>query len=217
MAIAAGILITVALITAFIPFLSFLTWIIVLLGMIFAIIALTKRQGLRGLSITSLCVGPIAFIIAVIVSISTIAMMSDGPAAGSADARIGDAPVTVDPNSYPGLSERELALLIKDPEDHVGDHFTVYSVVTQFDAATGECNFRANVAHDRLEETWNYDENVMFVAGDAEETCPELDNVVEGDVVKVLATASGSMDYATQIGGNTTVPLFRVDQIQIRN
>jgi hypothetical protein len=40
-----------------------------------------------------------------------------------------------------------------------------------------------------------------------------LEDFVEDDMVVMNVTSLGSFSYDTQIGGNTTVPLFTVDKI----
>jgi hypothetical protein len=43
----------------------------------------------------------------------------------------------------------------------------------------------------------------------------QLDDLVEDDVFRATVTVLGSMDYDTQIGGNTTVPLLEVSSIKV--
>jgi hypothetical protein len=45
----------------------------------------------------------------------------------------------------PELTERDLALLVKSPDSHKGKIIVLYARITQFDAATGLCTFRANI------------------------------------------------------------------------
>ncbi|RII42699.1 hypothetical protein DWB68_06015 [Galactobacter valiniphilus] len=113
------------------------------------------------------------------------------------------------------LSVRDLNKLVKKPDSSKGKSFVLYGQVTQFDAATGECVFRANVSESRQSSKYNYEHNSMLVAGDTESDCSILDDVVTDDIVKVHATSMGSYSYDTQIGGNTTVPMFYVDKITV--
>ena len=111
------------------------------------------------------------------------------------------------------LSERNLALLVKDPESHKGQTIVLYARITQFDAATGACTFRANIAYKRMENTWDYEENSVFRGGDGYSNCPALSGFVNDDEVRITATSLGSVSYETQIHGNTTVPAFRVEEM----
>ncbi|PQZ92303.1 hypothetical protein CQ018_12425 [Arthrobacter sp. MYb227] len=124
-----------------------------------------------------------------------------------------DAKAKID-NAKP-MTSRDLARLVKKPDSAKGDVVVVYGNITQFDAATGDCTFRANVAHTRMSSSWKYEHNSMFVGGDGEEECPKLDDVVADDNVKIVATSLGSFSYDTQVGGNTTVPLFKVEKISL--
>lgn len=111
------------------------------------------------------------------------------------------------------LSERDLALLVKSPDSHSGKSMVIYARITQFDAATGRCTFRANISHKKMESTWDYGENSIFRGGDGGSDCPSLEGFVVDDEVRMTVTSLGSISYETQIGGNTTVPAFRVEKI----
>lgn len=111
------------------------------------------------------------------------------------------------------LNSRSLQRIVKDPDGHIGETVVLFGNVTQFDSATGQCIFRANIGHANMRK-WDYDHNAMVVAGDWSTTCPELDDVLQDDEVKITATVLRSHSYDTQIGGRTTVPLFEVSKIQ---
>lgn len=111
------------------------------------------------------------------------------------------------------LSERDLALLVKSPDSYSGKTMIIYARITQFDAATGKCIFRANIAHKKMESSWEYDQNSVFRGGDGSSNCPSLDGFVTDDEVRITATSLGYVSYETQIRGNTTVPAFKVEAI----
>lgn len=113
------------------------------------------------------------------------------------------------------MSSRNLARLVKKPDGATGDVAVLYGEITQFDAATGECAFRANIAHAKMSSTWKYEHNSMFVGGDGISDCPKLEDFVADDEVKIVATSMGSYSYDTQAGGNTTVPKFKVEKISL--
>lgn len=118
-------------------------------------------------------------------------------------------------NAQPA-TERELALLVKDPDAHIGDIMVVYGEITQFDSATGPCIFRANIAHQNMADTWDYDHNSIFMAAEEEDgTCPMLNDFIADDEVQITATGMGSYSYDTQIGGSTTVPMFIINKIKL--
>lgn len=117
-------------------------------------------------------------------------------------------------DAAPELAERDLALLVKNPDGHTGKTIVLYARITQFDAATGECVFRANVAHQKMENSWDYSENALFGGEGGKAGCSALEGYVADDEVRVTATSLGSVSYETQIRGNTTVPAFRVEKIE---
>lgn len=111
------------------------------------------------------------------------------------------------------VSVRELSLIVKKPDSHTGETVVVFGEVTQFDSATGACIFRANIAPANMANTWDYDHNAIFTAGDGDADCPKLDPIVADDQVRMTATVVSAFSYDTQIGGSTTVPLFKVEKI----
>lgn len=113
------------------------------------------------------------------------------------------------------LSERDLALLAKKPDGHKGETMVVYGKITQFDAATGVCTFRANIGHTNMAQTYSYDHNSIFTGGDSKTDCPVLGDFVADDEVRITATSLGSFSYDTQVGGNTTVPMFKVEAMSL--
>jgi hypothetical protein len=115
-------------------------------------------------------------------------------------------------NAQP-LGAREFALLVKDPDSHKGKVFRVFGEVNQFDAATGDEQFLASSgpAKSAIEYGFTeYDQNTLFTG-----SAQQLASIVEGDVFSAVVEVSGTESYDTQIGGNTTVPKFRVLAIEV--
>ncbi|MFI7515708.1 hypothetical protein ACIBVK_19680 [Micromonospora echinofusca] len=114
------------------------------------------------------------------------------------------------PPSYKTLSERQWKLIAKNPDAYVGRTYVVFGRVTQFDAATGVDTFRANVAHRRMADEYDYETNTLLTGSAA-----DLDNLVEDDIFRANVTVLSAFSYDTQIGGETTVPLLQVDSIKV--
>ncbi|MFJ5694783.1 hypothetical protein ACIP9X_13125 [Arthrobacter sp. NPDC093125] len=112
-------------------------------------------------------------------------------------------------------SPRDLSLVAKNPDAYLGQTMVVYANITQFDAATGKCTFRANIAHTVMAQSYEYEHNSIFTGGDGDSNCPALADFVTDDQVRITATSMGSFSYDTQIGGNTTVPMFKVENITL--
>ncbi len=72
LSITAFVLGLVALVFAFIPGLSFAAWLPAIGAIVFGIIALAKKSGKRGLAISGLILGPIGWLIAIIVSVGAV-------------------------------------------------------------------------------------------------------------------------------------------------
>lgn len=207
LAVSASIFMGFGLITSFIPVLSFISWAFLLVGVICAIIALVKKQKLKALSITALCVAPVALLIAIVVSFITLSDFGQT----SASAPVATGPVVAD--QYETPEERDLALLVKDADPHIGEKVALYGVITQFDTATGDCMFRANAGREQGEYAWDYDHNIVFIAGAVD--CDELVGFVEDDTIRVLATIAGTQEYSGIFSQEIAVPLMQVDQIEL--
>jgi hypothetical protein len=100
-------------------------------------------------------------------------------------------------------------LIARNPDSAVGDTIVVFAEVTQFDAATGTDTFRANVGATRPAAEYELETNTILSGDEA-----VLNDVVAGDVLEVHAVVAGAVDYETQIGGSTTVPLLAVAQVE---
>ncbi len=111
--------------------------------------------------------------------------------------------------SYVAISARTWALIVKDPDKYFGRGYKLWACITQFDAATGPDVFRGNASY-RDEPDWYLaSDNALFGGDEA-----KLADFVQGDVVAMTVVDGGSYSYDTQIGGNTTVPIFRVVTIK---
>ncbi|KUI15404.1 hypothetical protein AU191_06735 [Mycolicibacterium acapulense] len=108
----------------------------------------------------------------------------------------------LDRSTYATVTQRDFALMAKDPDAWAGRKIVVYGVITQFDSATGATSFRADTGPAPVMDVYDYDQNTMITARDADMVA----NFVEKDRVTMYVEVQGSMTYETQIGGSTTVP-----------
>lgn len=185
---------------------------------------------------TGIVTAAVGLIIAIIVSIAFIAAVGataeqTGNAPGTAAAEKTESNTTEVPaesakpapetpaedelSEFVELNSREYALLVKDPDGHVGESIIIYGVVTQFDAATGTCSFRANTSNTQQTNSFDYSTNTMLIAGDGTSDCPVVSDIVQEDHVKLWVTSLGSYTYDTQIGGSTVVPLFEILKLDL--
>lgn len=117
----------------------------------------------------------------------------------------------IDLSGYKELDSREWAQVLKNPDAFIGDTIVVYGQITQFDAATGTDSFRAEAYYMNAGSDIYYEGENSYFTGDEE----MLRKYVADDIVKMWVTSLGSYSYDTQAGGNTTVPLFSVDEIEL--
>lgn len=97
---------------------------------------------------------------------------------------------------------------MKAPDDYIGRGYKLWACITQFDAATGPDMFRADASYQN-EEYWALDGENTFFSGEQ----AQLSDFVTDDVVAMNVISLGSYSYDTQVGGNTTVPMFEVVKI----
>jgi hypothetical protein len=109
------------------------------------------------------------------------------------------------------VSKRQWAKIVKKPKSYKGDKYIIYGQVTQFDSATGDDNFLADTAHRNTMSYGFFDGENTLLTGSAK----QLNDLVEDDVFRASVTVLGKIDYDTQIGGNTTVPLLEVNSIKV--
>ncbi|MFE1950736.1 hypothetical protein ACFW9D_09735 [Streptomyces sp. NPDC059524] len=111
---------------------------------------------------------------------------------------------------YRHLTARAWALIAKDPDAHTWEHYIVYGVVTQSDAATGAEMILADVDGVRHTDTYEYPTNTVI-----EGRAPDFAKVVEGDTFKAKVEVKGSLTYETQAGGETTAPELHADSVKV--
>lgn len=87
--------------------------------------------------------------------------------------------------------------------------YRLWACISQFDAATGADAFRSQTSFRKERYWWTSGDNAFFTGDEA-----QLEDVVAGDIVALGVRSLGSFSYDTQIGGNTTAPLFEVVSIK---
>lgn len=208
-----------------------------LAAVVVGIVALVKRQT-RWMALVGTILGSLGLITALIITLafssfmagfdSTQAKAPDSSTSASetpdaAAPAITEEPTAVPPpapaapdlSTFAPTDERTFALIAKDPDAYIGTNLIVFGSITQLDSATGRCNMLVSAGAAQTEFSYDYGQNTLATSGDGESDCPIFDPLVEGDHVKMWVTILGSYSYDTQIGGNTTVPLFEVLQAEL--
>ena len=214
--------------------LAFLAWLFTLPALILGIVGVASKGRKKGTSLAAIIVSSVAFLLAVIVSISVIASSSHSsgsqspnsptlkpsatptpskkPKSAPAKTEAPKPESTPKPTPHAVLNDREFQILLKDPDSQKGKKVTFYAYVAQFDSATGTCALLADIAPTEQPDSWSYTERA-WITSDSK-SCPALASVVQGDHLKIDATVWGSYTYDNTMGGGNTVPAFKLDSLQ---
>lgn len=140
-----------------------------------------------------------------VVAVIVIAFFAVAIAVGGKDTASDTAssdPAFLDRATYRPVSERDLQLIVKDPEKASGDKIVIFARVAQADSATGSSTIRVNVR--AVQESTEFGDNAVVVVDDPS----ILEPIVADDQVRLYVTVEGAQSYDTQIGGRTTAPKF---------
>ena len=102
----------------------------------------------------------------------------------------------------------------KDPDAFTGTCVHMWGYIVQWDANTGACSFRAELAGRYYQDWFEYDGNNYLAAGDLD-SCPELDGIDNNDFIEFWATGAGALTYDTTIGGSATAALWAIEKIAL--
>lgn len=237
LAIAALIVGILAFLTGLLPVVGAVLGIV---AVILGIVAVVKRQS-KGMAITAIVLGAIATVVSIVMAAGfasfvantsssgprsdpapvTTSAPAEEPEGSSAPANpepsepAAEEPAAPDLTTFEEVDDRTWALIVKDPDAHKGKELVLYGSIMQFDSATGRCAMIVHTEATQRESSYDYDQNVFAVAGDWQTSCPVFDPLVEDDHVKMWITVLESFSYDTQIGGNTTVPMVEVLQVEL--
>lgn len=114
------------------------------------------------------------------------------------------------PVTYAKVSSRAWSKIARDPSAHVGKTIVVYGGITQFDSATGNSMFRANVDGVRHSEWFDYDTNTVLTAPD-----PALiDDLATEDMFEAKVVVSGEFSYESTFGAELSTPELEIRSIR---
>ncbi len=117
-------------------------------------------------------------------------------------------PTLFKPSSYEEINERDFAIILKNPWDHVGRRVVLHGTVWQFDTATGGDHFLAEVG---TSPTGLMNNERAFMVGKASLLAP----FIEGDEVTMHVVVDGQMTYTSTEDEEITVPQFQVAMIEL--
>lgn len=120
-------------------------------------------------------------------------------------------PASGNATDYRGITQREYALIVKDPDAHEGEGLIVYGVVEQADSATGRFELRLDTSAVAQRDAYDYEHNTLVSTTDDD----MFADVVQGDLVTLHAEVVGTYTYETTLGGEMTVPHLNVGIIEV--
>lgn len=194
----------IAFLFGWVPFLGLLLG---MAGLILSILAVRKPV-LRGLAIAGITLSTLATLTSLVTTgMFMLALLSSGGTTTTV------APESYSPEEFVEIDERALAGIAKEPDAHAGEAMIVYGYVTQFDANTGPCEMRVSVSAEEKSSWFEYEHNSLAFSGDGD-NCPELDDIIADDEVKLSVVLHGGQTYSS-LGGGTRVPQFEVFEAEV--
>lgn len=112
-----------------------------------------------------------------------------------------------DSSTYREVDERELALILKDPDTNKGERIIVYGQIWQFDTRTGPDRFLADIGTNPLGIGNNQSAQLIG-------TESSLKTLVSGDKVRMHVIVDGEYSYTSTADHKLTVPQFQIGIIQ---
>ncbi|MFZ2529001.1 MAG: hypothetical protein WAX14_15325 [Rhodococcus sp. (in: high G+C Gram-positive bacteria)] len=109
------------------------------------------------------------------------------------------------------MTERDYALLLKNPVASAGRKIIVYGEVSQFDTATGPSRFMADTSADPIEgDSYFFGDSALVDLSD-----PRIGaDVAQGDIVRMYVEVRGTFEYENLLGGEMVVPRLRANIIE---
>lgn len=147
-------------------------------------------------------IGAVVLVLVVVVGILAIAM--SGSSSNSTPSPL----LETTPTSFKTITDREYALIAKDPTAHVGECVKVFGKVTQADATTGTERIRANTEATKKEQTYDYTINSLL---SAEGTV--LSDFVTNDQFSADVCVTGQFKYKNALGAESSAIELQVFSI----
>ena len=211
---------TASLVLGIVSMLASALFVTAIVGVVLGIVGLARSGRTdpptgRGKAITGIALSVISVVLGVFVVMSAADALSDfaesveeGAPTVVEDGSEGAGPAP-DPADFLKVDAAEWESIAKDPDKAKDRAVIVFAEVAQFGSDTGPDRFRASAGVDRPGAELELQTNSLFVGDEA-----LLDGVVAGDVLKLHAVVTGSLEYETQLGGVATVPVLEIAQLE---
>ena len=117
----------------------------------------------------------------------------------------------VNSGSCDSISKRNLNLMLKSPEDYLGENVIVWGKIYNFDSNTGQNGFMAYIANRDDNDGYFSSDYSVYIKGSES----ELKKFVEGDVFRACLTSQKPVEGKyTLTGEETLIPSFTIRVIR---
>jgi predicted RNA-binding protein with TRAM domain len=195
-----------------------------ILGVVLGIVGLSRSRRTypptgRGAAITGIVLSVIGAVLGVAVAVTasnalsglarTIVEESRTTAPGDGGVGGGSEAPVLDPEDFVTVDAAQWESIVKDPAGAEGRAVVVFAEVVRFDSSTGADRFLAISGVDQPGDRGELQAGSVFIGEE-----PVLAGVEEGDVLKVHAVVTDSMELETRLGGVSAVPALTIAQVE---
>ncbi|GAA2224404.1 hypothetical protein GCM10010413_17920 [Promicromonospora sukumoe] len=187
-----------------------------ILGVVLGIVGLARSGRTspptgRGAAITGIVLSVVGAALGVVTAVTVSNLVSDTARTIVEDAASAapEASAGPDLDEFVAVDAAEWESVVKHPGRAEGRAVVVYAEVARFDGTTGDDRFLGGVGVDQPGSEREL-EDPAVVVGDV----PLLDGVETGDVLRIHAVVTGSLELDTQLGGLSEVPVLTVAQVE---
>ncbi|MFD7024791.1 DUF4190 domain-containing protein [Promicromonospora sukumoe] len=165
----------------------------------------------RGAAVTGIVLSVVGAVLGVVTAVTVSNLVSDTARTIVEDAASAAPKASAGPDldEFVAVDAAEWESVVKHPGRAEGRAVVVYAEVARFDGTTGDDRFLGGVGVDRPGSEREL-EDPAVVVGDA----PLLDGVETGDVLRIHAVVTDSLELETQLGGLSEVPVLTVAQVE---
>ncbi|PTR30582.1 hypothetical protein C8K36_102434 [Rhodococcus sp. OK519] len=135
-------------------------------------------------------------------------LLDEGQGGESAPALIKADVTDTDKSVYESVTDRDYAVIAKNPDPHRGRKVIIYGDVFQADSRIGENDIKINARGEG--NTLFFEQNTHIVG-----SSDTFRDVVEGDEVKVWATVLGEYEYTSLSDKQIRVPMLQANMIEV--
>ncbi|MFI6428089.1 DUF4190 domain-containing protein [Promicromonospora sp. NPDC050880] len=209
---------TASLVLGIVSLLLSVLFVPAFLGVVLGFVGLARSRRTepptgRGAAVTGIVLSVVGVVLGALLVAGAVGVVSDLAAEIEQEARstaAGEEPdgpgaTPFDPQDFDEVDTRQWESITKDPAGAEGRPVVVFAEVVQFDDDTGDDRFLAVAGVDRPGASGELESSAVFVGQEA-----ALAAVRAGDVLRIHAVVTGSMELDTRLGGTSTVPVLTI-------